>query len=62
MEVDYISAHTSHELGAKEMPYLPFPSTVKEVAEKVNIGIPSQRILQGIMINNECFFIILIKM
>ena len=56
VEVDYVSAHTNHELGAKEMPYLPLPSSVKEeVAEKVNIGIPSQRIIQGIMTNNECF-------
>ena len=55
VEVDDVSAHTNHELGAKEMPYLPLPSSVKEVAEKVNIGIPSQRILKGIMTNNECF-------
>ena len=35
VEVDYVSAHTNHELGAKEMPYLPLPSSVKEeVAEK----------------------------
>ena len=44
------------------MDYIITPSSVKEVAEKVNIGIPSQRILQGIMTNNECFFIIIIKM
>ena len=44
------------------MDHIITPSSVKEVAEKVNIGIPSQRILQGIMTNNECFFIIIIKM
>ena len=25
LEVDYVSAHTNHELGAKEMPYLALP-------------------------------------
>ena len=28
MEVDYVSAHSNHELGAKEMPYLPLPSVI----------------------------------
>ena len=47
VEVTYITAHTNHDLGPKEIPHLPLPKRVKEeVAGKVNKGIPSQRILE----------------
>lgn len=49
VEVQYITAHTNHQLGAVELPHLPLPkSTREEVALKVSKGISSQRILEGI--------------
>lgn len=48
VDLTYISAHTNHELGAKELPHLPLPDSVKkEVALKVSKGIPSERIQDG---------------
>ena len=51
IEVKYISAHTAHELGTSELPHLPLPKGVKEeVALKISMGIPSERIMEGIYI------------
>ena len=48
VEVTYITAHTNHDLGMKELPHLPLPDSVKkEVALKVSQGIPSERIKDG---------------
>lgn len=48
IKVVYISAHTNHDLGPKELSFLPLSKGVKEiVAEKVNDGVPAQRILKG---------------
>ena len=60
VEVTYITAHTNHDLGPKEIPHLPLPKRVKEkVAGKVNKGIASQRILEG-MYNYKYLFYYLI--
>ena len=49
VEVTYISVHTAHELGTSELPHLPLPKGVKEeVALKISMGIPSERIMEGI--------------
>lgn len=48
VEVKYISAHTGHELGMPELPHLPLPNSVKEeIAVKINMGIPPERIMEG---------------
>ena len=48
VEVQFITAHTNHQLGATELPFLPLPKGVREeIASKVNRGIPSERILKG---------------
>lgn len=53
VEVTYISAHSGHELGKTELQYLPLPQSTKdEVATKVSIGIPADRIKQG---NCNCY-------
>ena len=47
VEVTYITAHTNHQLGDVELPYLPLPKGVQEeVALKVSKGIPTERILE----------------
>ena len=56
VEVKYISAHTAHELGTSELPHLPLPKGVKE--EKISIGIPSERIMEGIQIAWLGWFIV----
>ena len=48
VEVTYITAHTGHELGTCQLPYLPIPQSVKEsVAIKLSQGIPAERIMDG---------------
>ena len=48
VEVMYISAHSGHELGPCEIPFLPLPESTKEVvALKLSQGIPAQRIVDG---------------
>lgn len=45
-----ISAHTGHELGSQELKFLPLlQRTKEEVSTKISLGIPSERILQGIV-------------
>ena len=49
--VQYVSAHTGHELGLQELKYLQLPeSTEEEVSMKIDLGIPPERILQGIIV------------
>ena len=48
VEVTYITAHTGHDLGTQELPFLPLPIGTKEaVSTKVSQGIPTTRILEG---------------
>lgn len=48
VEVQYIPAHTNHQLGIDQLPSLPLPNDVKdEVAHKLAKGIPSGRIIEG---------------
>ena len=48
VSVKYISAHSGHDLGPQELKCLPLPSCTKEeVAVKLAIGIPPNRILKG---------------
>ena len=48
VEVNYVSAHTGHELNSFETKYLPLPDSTKQtVATKLCLGIPSERILEG---------------
>ena len=50
--VKYISAHTGHDLGPHELKHLPLPeSTKQEVSMKISLGIPPERILQGMYDN-----------
>ena len=56
IEVKYITAHSGHELGAKELAFLPLPKSTKEsVAVKVSQGIPAERIQERkiILKNND---------
>lgn len=47
--VRYISAHTGHELGQQELKHLPLPRSIKEeVSMKMSMGVPAERLLQGI--------------
>ena len=49
VEVVYLTAHSGHELGADQLPYLPLPTSTKEtISVKVSQGIPSERITDGI--------------
>ena len=51
VEVKFISAHSGHDLGAAELPHLPLPKGVKEeIAIKLSLGIPPERIMEGIYI------------
>ena len=46
--VEYVSAHTGHDLGPQELKYLPLPnSTKQDVSTKISLGIPPDRILEG---------------
>ena len=50
--VKYISAHTGHDLGPHDLKHLPLPdSTKQEVSMKISLGIPPERILQGMFDN-----------
>ena len=50
IEVTYISAHTGHELGTSELRFLPLPENTKQaVSQKISLGIPTERILDGII-------------
>ena len=50
VEVTYISAHTGHELGTSELQFLPLPESTKQaVSQKISLGIPTERILDGIV-------------
>ena len=52
ISVKYVSAHTSHDLGPQELKHLPLPESTKaEVSSKISLGIPPERILQGIQIH-----------
>ena len=49
VEVMYLTAHSGHELGSNQLPYLPLPVSTKEnVALKISQGIPPERIIDGI--------------
>ena len=49
VDIKYISAHSGHDLGTAELPYLPLPKGVKkEIAIKLSLGIPLERIMEGI--------------
>lgn len=55
VEVTYITAHSGHDLGTCELPYLPLPISTKEnVAMKVSQGIPPERIIDGIIVLYHC--------
>ena len=48
VEVMYLTAHSGHELGSNQLPYLPLPISTKEnVALKISQGIPPERIIDG---------------
>ena len=48
VQVQYIPAHTGHDLGCSELKHLPLPGNTKqEVAVKLSMGIPPERILEG---------------
>ena len=48
ISIEYISAHTGHDLGPQELKYLPLPSSTKqEVSMKISMGITAERILSS---------------
>ena len=48
VEVMYLTAHSGHELGSSQLPYLPLPNSTKEtVALKISQGITPGRIIDG---------------
>ena len=49
IDVKYISAHSNHNPGKEEDAFLPVPTSAKEeVAMKLSLGIPTERIMHGI--------------
>ena len=55
VEVKYVTGHTGHELGPSEIKHLPLPgSTREEVAMKISVGVPSERILDGMHLYKFC--------
>ena len=58
VEVTYISAHSGHELGTHELPFLPLPESTKEaVSRKISQGVPTPRILEGMFL---CVYVIVL--
>ena len=54
VEVTYISAHMGHELGTSELRFLPLPGSTKQVvSQKISLGIPTERILDGIIFTDS---------
>ena len=46
--VKYISAHTGHDVGEEDLPYLPLPpSTKEEISMKLIKGVTCERIIDG---------------
>ena len=57
VEVEYIPAHTGHELDRCELNYLPLPDCIKEeVATKLSLGVNPSRILSGKAFNHNYYF------
>ena len=51
VKVKYISSHTNHDLSLAQVKFLPLPQDVKDgIAIKLNVGIPIDRILDGMYI------------
>ena len=48
VEIEYIPAHTGHELNRDEINYIPLPENAKEeIATKLSLGVNPSRILSG---------------
>lgn len=48
VELDYISAHTGHNVTNSELIFLPLPNSTKEaVSVKLSQGISTERIVNG---------------
>ena len=48
VEVEYIPAHTGHDLSHNELRHLPLPlNTKEEVVTKLSLGVNTSRILNG---------------
>ena len=48
VQVIYVSAHSNHETEEKEDAFIPLPASSKEnIAMKISIGIPIERIMEG---------------
>ena len=57
VEMQYIPAHTGHELDHCELNYLPLPDCIKEeVATKLSLGVNLSRILSGKAFNHNYYF------
>ena len=51
VDVKYISAHSNHEPGPIEDAFVPLPASTKEtISMKLSVGIPIERIMEGIHI------------
>ena len=54
VQVMYVSAHSNHETGEKEDAFIPLPTSSKEnIAMKISIGIPIERIMEGCKCTSE---------
>ena len=50
VRVKYISSHTNHDLSLAQAKFLPLPKDTKDsIAIKLNLGIPIDRILDGML-------------
>ena len=50
VRVEYISSHTNHDLSLSQVKFLPLPKETKDsIAIKLNLGIPIDRILDGML-------------
>ena len=50
VRVEYISSHTNHDLSLSQVKFLPLPKDTKDsIAIKLNLGIPIDRILDGML-------------
>ena len=55
VSVKYITTHTNHDLSLQQAKHLPLPKDVKDgITIKLSLGIPTDRILDGIMSYNGC--------
>ena len=61
INVKYISVHSNHTPGKEEDAFLPLPTSTKEEIEmKLSLGIPIERIMNGINKFNDVLTMVML--